>query len=724
MLIIPIVTLLMWAAIGLDIFIFRQIVIFVYLSFIPGLVLFKILRLKETTIVDTILFSVGLSIAFLMFFGLAINDLFPMLGISKPLSTIPLAITLSLLMLILFIIDYKRDLSEHSNTSDRTFVDLGDLIKKSTILILPAIGIIGALYLNVPLLALMIIAIAALYVLSVFSTRSIPIKLYPLVIFAVSLALAVQVLLTSKYIIGYDSQLEYYVFRLTAINEYWRVLLVGINPGVTADYSSMLSITILPTIYSALMDIGGEIVFKSFYPFVFSLVPVTLFRIYEGRIGKSGSLLSVLFFISGVEVFYGLQPLSLDRQIVGEFFLVLSILILLNKKIPVGKRRLLLVVFGAALVVSHYSLMYLYLFYVLSIYALSKIKGRRDEVLDGKMVLFLHTIAFSWYSFSISPVTSFSQFLFTVFSRFSSDIFQTAARSSFVFGSHPAFGSMTNLAGAINWASFFAAHFLIAVGIVILLFRPGKTQLDPKFRILSILSGVILFLCFVVPNIAPSLNLTRFYAITLLFLAPCIVLVGETILGISESMLKKARSRRSFRKTHSGIKSVLLCTVIVGYFLSQSGFVNLVTGAFPLSYSLDLNRIRTSNDRNLEINFHSVYIQEQDVFGAVWLSRNMKASSTIYADGISGSNVLISYGLIPKQQITFLTNSTVLAQGGFVYLGSLNVVDGVIPTDTEPFNSSRILPVLNENDLIYSNGNTEIWRVSSPSYFDHGSENP
>ncbi len=185
-------------------------------------------------------------------------------------------------------------------------------------------------------------------------------------------------------------------------------------------------------------------------------------------------------------------------------------------------------------------------------------------------------------------------------------------------------------------------------------------------------------------------------------------------MGVSENILKRVTKQRFLINTHR-ISAILLYIVLVGYFLSQSGFVNLVTGARPLSFSLEFNRTRTSSDPFLETSFHGVYISEQEVFSTVWLSKNLNVQSTIYADQLSTSNVLTSYGLIPRGQVLSLTNKTTSKQGAFIYLGELNILDGVITMRAASFNTSEILPLLNENNLIYSNGNSEIWRVRSPS---------
>ena len=223
-------------------------------------------------------------------------------------------------------------------------------------------------------------------------------KLFPFLIFSISIALVCQVLLTSKYIVGCDANLEYYVFRLTQINGHWGFLNANVNSLVTLNYNSMLSITLLPAVYSALMHAQGEIVFKILYPFIFCLVPLTLYRICEKQFGKLIGLLSVLFFVFTSTAFYGTEPLGLNRQIVGELFLILSVFLLISKTIPVTKRRLLLIIFGAALAVSHYSLAYIYLAIVALVFIISRVKPKFDDTLNTVTVLLLFVITFSWYT--------------------------------------------------------------------------------------------------------------------------------------------------------------------------------------------------------------------------------------------------------------------------------------------------------------------------------------
>ncbi len=710
---------ILYLVVILNIFVLRQIVVFIYLSFVPGFVLLKLLKLTKTMFVEKILFIVGLSLVFLMFAGLLINQLFFAIGILKPLAPTPLLIFLSFFTLVFSLAVYRQDLTSNLKLTGNYF-NLKHLVPKSVIILPLILGVIGSLYTNVYILSLMIFSIVILIVLSIFSNKFKSIKSLSVILFLVSLTLILQVLLTSKYIMGWDANTEYYVFKLTANSGHWALLSTVTNSLSIVNYSSMLSITILPTIYYSLMNTSGEVIFKTLYPFIFSLVPVALFTIYSKQFGKTASVLSTLFFVSGSLVFYGFEPLSLNRQIIGTLFLALSLLVILDTRLPIGKRSFLLIVFGGALIVSHYSLTLIYLFLVFSLCIISKVKKYHYNILSFKLVSLLFIMAFAWDSFTGSILISITQSLKIIFSNFFSDFGNIASRGSLLSGSHPAYGSNINFAGNINWTFFILANLFIAIGLVglslSLLLKSKKWSIDPKYQILCVLSGVILLLCLVLPNFAPTLNFTRFYAISLLFLSPCFVMSGELIVDIAEALWKRV-TKGFFRKNTKKITKLLLCVVLIGYFLSQSGFVNFVAGAVPLSFSFDYTRARTSFDKNVQIDFSLSYISEPDVFSAGWLLNHKVYTAEVFADFASETHELVSYGLIPNKLLIPLTNTSIPSKGSFIYLSSLNIEDGLITTSVNGgslsgwFNTSETASLLNQNNLVYSNGNSEIWYV-------------
>jgi uncharacterized membrane protein len=713
---IPLIHILVYLTVGLDLPVFRQIIVFIYLTFVPGFILLNFIKLKETRFVDTVLFSIGLSIAFLMLAGFFINELLLFAGIAKPLSTIPLEITLSTVTLFLFLVGYRRELFDGFRSWIGNITISEKDIPRYVILLLPILfGVIGALYVSVSFisvlfLSFMIVMVAAFFVLSALSVKLIPFKFYPLMIFAISIALALHILLISKYIIGYDAQLEFQIFELTIKRGYWTLLPSSVGSLPILNYNSMLSLTVLPSIYSVLLNVSGEVLSKTLYPFIFSLIPVVLYRVYEQQMGKTSSLLSTLFLISSPLVFYGVGLLSQDRQIVAMFFLVLSTLVLLDKVIAARKRVILFSVFGVALIVSHYSTGYLYLGLIFFTYVILRVRGKKDEVLNGTMVSLLFVTAFAWYSITGAPLTTLVDFVDQVYSRFSQDIASTAARSPTVFASH----SVTTFASVANWVLFVTVHCMIFFGILVVIFKPNKAKLDPTYRILLMMSAIVLFLSLAIPNVAPALDFSRFYQLSLWFLAPCFVFGGQAFVD-SVAILSRRAIKRDFFGNTRKIGTVLVCGVLVCYFLSQSGFVNFITKGAPASYSLDFSRFINSGDVVFKASFYSAYIPEQNFFSAAWLSKYVAQASIVYADYDSLQTVLFSYGSIYTQYLP-LSNTTAPVHNSVIYLSRLNVEDDVIISSHQTsnmFNLSEISPILKRSNLIYSNGKGEIWQVTS-----------
>jgi uncharacterized membrane protein len=161
------------------------------------------------------------------------------------------------------------------------------------------------------------------------------------------------------------------------------------------------------------------------------------------------------------------------------------------------------------------------------------------------------------------------------------------------------------------------------------------------------------------------------------------------------------------------IAFLLMAIILGGYFLSQTGFVTRVASDTISNHPIDFERMIVSNETQVKIGFYDNYISEQDVYSASWLLNHNAETAEIFADYLSASHVLLSYGLIPNELLLPITNTTIPPQGSFIYLSSLNIGNDAITTLTGSFNTSEISSLLNQNNLVYSNGNGEIWYVTS-----------
>lgn len=199
-----------------------------------------------------------------------------------------------------------------------------------------------------------------------------------------------------------------------------------------------------------------------------------------------------------------------------------------------------------------------------------------------------------------------------------------------------------------------------------------------------------------VPGLANTLNMTRFYHILLFFLAPFCVVGAELIV----KLLSKRENEFAV--------SALLLIVLVPFFLFQTSFVYEVTGSD--SWSIPLSGYRMNALRLYGL---YGYTDAYSVYGAQWLSKNVDVKNlALYADERARASVLTIYGMIYSGYVNGLSNITIVADNGVVYLSTLNVVEGVIPFGRLSWNTSELSFIFDDLNIIYVNGGSEIYKHS------------
>ncbi len=220
--------------------IIREIIGFVYLTFIPGILILRILKIHEIGNIETVLFSVGLSLTILMITGFIMNFIYPMFGILKPISLYYLLITISGLVTILIVLSYKIDKNYFTKP---TYIKIPSITL--FIILIAFLAIFGSYMVNVydnnVLLLVLIIIISVIAILAVFDI--IPKYLYPLTIFIIAISLLYHNSLISIYLNGWDIHMEYYLSNLVVTNSYW-------NPNIPTQYNAMLSLVMYDNIMS------------------------------------------------------------------------------------------------------------------------------------------------------------------------------------------------------------------------------------------------------------------------------------------------------------------------------------------------------------------------------------------------------------------------------------------------------------------------------------------
>lgn len=676
------------------------------MSFVPGFVILKIFKLETLSLLSTILMSIGLSLVASMLVGLAINELYLALGLSQPLSIVPVTAGISIFTLIMFLVAYRKDFSiNFANINDTlTIGRYWPLI--IALAILPILSVLGAVFANVSIMIIVSLAIAFLAIASAASRKFIPTKFYPLVIFSISLSILLLNVLISRYIIGDDASLEFYVFKITQIRGFWGSIDATTNDTPVLFYNSMLSVTVLPDVYSILMNVKDELLFKILYPFIFSLVPLVLYKVYKNEIGNQIALLSTFFFVFTVNAFFG-ELISVNRQIVGEFFLVLSILVWLEKNLPIREKRILLVIFGIAIAFSHYSIAIIYLVFVSAIIIISSFRPKLDNVFNAPTVLSIFVFTILWFTFSTeSIIDRIISTIQTTFSQLNGFKYNIGAGS---VGAVTTIPQVFTIASWVNLSLSVLVNVLLAEGILSIIILHKTIKISNKFKSLIIFATIILTIALLFPTFAETLNFTRFYAISLLFLSPCLVIGALSLGKLFKALGKKLKSSHLAAFSKIGEKAIVLVAILLSaYFLSQSGFTNYVTGGAIHSQTFDYYRILNSDDPQVSYQFYGAVIQEQDACSANWIGKYTNDSLTVYSS--LDNHALITHALIPNKLIIPLTDETNPEAGSSVYFDSLNLVKGVFPSSNGLLNTSQIeTSQLNSSDLVYSNGNSEVW---------------
>lgn len=393
---------------GITIPIITQLTGFIYLTFIPGFLILRILKIHQIGSVKSLLYAVGLSIVSVMFLGFIVDMVLPFVGIYNPLSIIPITLAVSLYVLILSILSYISD-KDFNNPS---FIDTKDLLLPVFIFLclIPFMAIFGSytmnLYHNNIISMILLFLIAVIFILVV--SNRIPPKLYLFTIWIVSISLLYMSSLISPFIWGWDIQNEYYLGNLVLNYSYWNYMLPD-------SYNSMLSIVMLGPVYSMVTSLSLDYVLKIIFPFILSLVPVGLYKIFKTQTNNSKiAFMSVFLFIS-FNTFY-IELVSITREITAELFLILLLLLFLDRKFK-PNLLVLMIAFTIGLVVSHYSTAYFFIAafigvtLMLAIFNLSKFHLSRDNVgfkgnktllfLLPSITTFMILFAYVWYgSFS------------------------------------------------------------------------------------------------------------------------------------------------------------------------------------------------------------------------------------------------------------------------------------------------------------------------------------
>lgn len=328
---------------------------FVFLMVIPGLLLLLIFKIKKAGFWEYLVYTIGLSVAFLMFVGLAVNWILPVLHITdKPLSLIPLLVSFDIILLIFGFIVYKRNKNISLKIKPPKLDRLNKVFFISPV-VFSLLSVLGSITLNnggPNYLTMIMLGGIGFYIFSlIYLEKKINKNIYPWAILLISISLLLANSLRSWHLIGWDISQEYEVFQLSLNSKRWTF------SNFQSSYNACLSLTILPSILSTFLKINPEYIYKLIVQLIFSTLPIGIYLLVRRYSGVITALLASILFIS--QTWFIHEASTTVRQEFALLFFTLSLLVVFNNKINKTLRNLLFLIFGFSMVVSHYSTAYI-----------------------------------------------------------------------------------------------------------------------------------------------------------------------------------------------------------------------------------------------------------------------------------------------------------------------------------------------------------------------------
>lgn len=678
------------ALVLLEVPLLRQLAGLLLIAFLPGLLALEALRLDRLDRLERLLLSVGISLVTAMVLGVTLNGVLPMAGVPRPLSTLPVLAGYDILILGLAAAVFKVG-NRSLNLPQGFTLDIPSLKYLIVPLLLPVLSVAGATYMNGTGSNFLIIAyvfVLVAYLLALVLLRSrIPGRITPALVFLISLSLLLLMAFRSSYIIGIDVHDEYHLFEQTVTAGYFPQIL-GFS-GYLID--SCLSVSILPTVFQAVLGIDTNLLFRTLYPLIFSLAPLAVYATARKYLADFHAFLATCFFMFQYNfIETELQP----RTNTAVFFVALAVLVLVSGRLSDLQKKALLLVFIAAVVMSHYSSGYLFFFVLLLTFLGTRLLALRhkvDTALDLPVVIAFFAMLMLWYCYVFrTPFFSGMQYFLNFFSAATGAINGSGELTETVMASGVFRRSLPqSVEFCLNWSII----ALLSLGVLTVLLRfksmafpelrfPRssllKSKIDADYLLLSLVITGLFAAVLLLPQISMGYSFSRIY-----FFGLVVMSVYVVIASLQLSRLVKIPSL------------LILVIILIPYLLCVSG---VLYAAFGMPKSILLN--------TAGYDYNSMFIHDQDYAGVTWLRQHSYENSVVYGDSF-GNLPLSSYGAFDPNREKLLAYYDGYDSNSYIYLRYFNIDTGKLMNPA--VNVSDYAPI-RETSAIYDNGGCEIWR--------------
>ncbi|MGA8903379.1 MAG: DUF2206 domain-containing protein, partial [Candidatus Bathyarchaeia archaeon] len=517
---------------------------------------------------------------------------------------------------------------------------------------------------------------------------------------AVALSLFLSTSLSSPYMFGDDAQLEFALAQQVAQQGAWL-------PNVNILYTAALSVTILPAIISSVTSLDLTLIFKIVYPFIFSVAPMLLYRIYRKIVSPEAAFVSVFVFLSYTSTY--VELMQLNREMIAELILVVLLWVQLSPTLrKMRPSSLLIFLLTIGLGMAHYSLDLIYILLVGVSFACSKIPRLRIRPLaDLNIVGISLIVSLGWFFLAAGGVVL--QTLtgdLVVVSASLSDFFAPTTRPWQVVNALGLSSVNTGILHLMNRGTQYLVLLCIIGGFLLFMGKRKKTRDERVLMPLMAICLGFLFASIAVPYLAGTFQISRIYQVALIVTAPCFYLCTAKITAGLEWLFTFVSAHR----IRIRIGSSLAATILFSYLLFTSGWVWSVTSDVPTSLVLDQQRMANSSNLSVALPYYGWYTFSEDIAAAQWVRAYGAAGQLVCGDFNSMVHVLTSYGGYGTNGPTLPSECDFADQ--YVYL---SISNSLLQVETTPIGPALLLrtgtfplnltsPTLFAENKVYSDG--------------------
>jgi len=529
----------------------------------------------------------------------------------------------------------------------------------------------------------MIIAllIAICIVVGLVAFGRIPEKYYPYLLYGIALSLLWSVSLQSSYLIGTDIHLEYYYVHLAQTQ--------GWDYTLPCTYNGSLPLVLFAPMLANLLGIDSLWILKVVFPATFALVPVVAYFLFKIHFEARESFLAAFFLVSIPSFFMEIVA----KQQFAEVAFIICIYALVAKKHPV-------VAIAASLgtVLAHYTMGGLLIIYLAGGMVLVGVFQAIDKAQYKALIIVASIMAvtsFLYYSWVCSGILMhILAYQLGQFSPVSLSFLTCLAPEATgpvlpITGGQEAlvqtalgldFWSVSALGKAFRVFQY-ATQVLVVVGFVYMIWKRKALNINAAYLAFASVSIGLLGLIVIVPELTSVISAPRMYHLSLLVLAPTVIIGGKLILR--------------------NIKVLALC-VLIPYFLFTSGLVfevakGEVTG-IEIPYSVALSDHRIDLGASLE---------HDDAVVRDWIVGNGKFP--VYADWY-GLLFLKERCGIAADDVLQLPADLEIPEGSYVFLRGRNVREGSVVVWTGVGQRERFEIDMEDLSPCFTSGDAGVYR--------------